>query len=238
LALVGALAVACFVKAFGAVFLGLSRGGSVRRMHESPPTMIVPMAVLAACCGLIGVFPLGVVRPLHAVIGQWTVGAGHIPALDALAPLAAITSISLLFGGVLSIVFLYCRPNFPRGVVRQSITWDCGYARPTARMQYTASSFAHTLVELFRGILRPRLHEPKILAALPPATNYESHVDDVVLDGWATPLWRRFKLLLAWLRVTQQGSVQTYVLYILIILSFLLFLTIPLKETLRAIFGG
>jgi hypothetical protein len=42
---------------------------------------------------------------------------------------------------------------------------------------------------------------------------------------------------LGWLRVLQRGSVQTYVLYILVILSLLLFLTMPVGETLRAIMG-
>jgi hypothetical protein len=105
-------------------------------------------------------------------------------------------------------------------------------------MEYTASSFASTIVELFRSVLRPRVHEPKILATFPSPTHFESHVDDVVLDGFATPLWRRLKSLSNWLRVLQQGSVQTYVLYILIALSFLLMLSIPFKETVRAILGG
>ena len=95
-----------------------------------------------------------------------------------------------------------------------------------------------TLVALFRGMLRVRAHEPKIVAAFPSVTRFESHVDDVVLDGWVSPFWRRFRSLLAMLRVFQQGSVQTYVLYILIILTLLLLLTMPLKETLREILGG
>ena len=40
-------------------------------------------------------------------------------------------------------------------------SWDCGYARPTARMQYTASSFADTLVALFGWALRPTEDRPR-----------------------------------------------------------------------------
>ena len=32
--------------------------------------------------------------------------------------------------------------------VTEALTWDCGYAAPTARMQYSASSFADLLVGL------------------------------------------------------------------------------------------
>ena len=37
--------------------------------------------------------------------------------------------------------------------MEESVTWGCGYARPTARMQYTASSFAQPLTDLFRLLL-------------------------------------------------------------------------------------
>ena len=42
---------------------------------------------------------------------------------------------------------------WPGRSVTASVTWDCGYARPTARMQYTASSFAQPLTTLFRWLL-------------------------------------------------------------------------------------
>jgi hypothetical protein len=104
-------------------------------------------------------------------------------------------------------------------------------------MQYSASSFATTLVELFDGVLRARSHEPRIGTLFPATTEFQSHVDDVVLEGFLTPLWRRFRSHLGWLRVLQHGSVQTYDLYILMILSLLLLLTMPVGETLRAIMG-
>ncbi len=237
LALVGALAVACFVKVCGAVFLGLPRRDALRPMHEAPSTMTAPMAVLAAACVLIGVFPSTVVRPLHSVIHLWNPSLKEDPALGALAPLAALTPMTLLFGGILLVLFVFARVSFARRVTRGSITWDCGYARPSSRMQYTASSFANTLVELFRSVLRPRSHEPKLSAPFPTATSFHSRVDDVVLQGFLAPLWHQFRLRLRWLRVFQQGSVQSYLVYILVILFLLLFLAIPLKDTLRAIVG-
>ena len=65
LALIGALAVACFVKVYGAVFLGTARSEHARHAHESPPSMLGPMSVLVACCFLIGLAPL-LVAPLLA----------------------------------------------------------------------------------------------------------------------------------------------------------------------------
>ena len=48
LALIGALAVACFVKVYGAVFLGTARSEHARHAHESPLFMLGPMGVLVA----------------------------------------------------------------------------------------------------------------------------------------------------------------------------------------------
>jgi hydrogenase-4 component B len=237
LALVGALALACFVKAFGAVFLGMPRSRPTGRMHEAPAAMTVPMGVLGACCAAIGLFPFIVLRPLDAVLRQWDPRLERGPALSTLAPVAALTPISLSLAGFLLIAYLWGRSSLGRRLGRGSVTWDCGYARPGARMQYTASSFAAILVDLFRGLLRPRSREPRIGGLFPAATRFESHVDDVVLEGFLGPLWRRFRAHLGWLRVLQHGSVQSYVLYILIVLSVLLLLTIPLGDTLRTLIG-
>ena len=54
LAAVGALAVACFVKAYGSVFLGNPRGEATAQAAESPKTMLLPMGFLAAACAAIG----------------------------------------------------------------------------------------------------------------------------------------------------------------------------------------
>jgi hydrogenase-4 component B len=238
LALVGALAVACFVKAFGAVFLGVPRSRPIERMHEAPQTMTVSTGLLGVCCVVIGTLPLLVVRPLNAVISQWNSGRRQVLSINTLAPLAHLTWIILSIAAFFLIVFYISRRRMARCSQHRAVTWDCGYARPSARMQYTSSSFAGMLVDLFRSVLRPRIHEPEIRATFPAATKFESHVDDVVLQGVLGPLWQWFRSHLGWLRVLQQGSVQRYVLYILIVLAVLLFMTMPLNETFKALIRG
>ncbi len=200
--------------------------------------MILPMQVLAACCAIIGILPSIVVRPLNAVIQQWNPQLVQGPSLNVLAPVASLVPITLTVSAILLSAFLWSRWSFARAGGRV-LTWDCGYARPGRRMQYSASSFAALLVEMFKAVLRPRVHQPKIAAPFPAATaKFHSQVDDFVLDGFLAPIWRRFRSRLGWLRVLQQGSVQTYVLYILIIVSLLLLLTMPLTEMLRSLLSG
>ncbi len=57
LALTGALAAACFVKAFGITFLAQPRSEAAAKAHEAPLTMLLGQGVLVAACVFLGLFP-------------------------------------------------------------------------------------------------------------------------------------------------------------------------------------
>src|SRR5437667_3008256 len=57
LALTGALAAACFVKAFGITFLAQPRSEHAANAHEVAPTMLLGMGLLTAACVFLGLFP-------------------------------------------------------------------------------------------------------------------------------------------------------------------------------------
>src|SRR5438876_298502 len=57
LALTGALAAACFVKAFGISFLAQPRSEHAKRAHEAAPTMLAGQFILTAACIYLGLFP-------------------------------------------------------------------------------------------------------------------------------------------------------------------------------------
>jgi hydrogenase-4 component B len=222
LALVGALAVACFVKVYGATFQGTARSEHALHAHEAPASMLGPMAVLAACCFLIGLAPLLVAPCLDRGIADWAPGLPGRQPLASLAPLGAISALggallaALLLGGV---VLWRC---VRRGGAEAGPTWGCGYAAPTPRMQYTSSSFAQMLVGLFAWALRPRTHRPKDLPLFPDKTDFHSEVPDAVLDDAVLPASRFGATLLSWCRVFQGGSIQAYLLYIFLALIALL----------------
>jgi hydrogenase-4 component B len=223
LALIGALALACFVKVYGAVFLGTARSDHARHAHESPPAMLGPMGVLVACCFLIGLAPLLIAPIIGQGVSAWAPGLKDAgPRLVALAPLGWITAMglgliaALLAGG--TGLWLQLR----HGVVAKAATWGCGYVAPTPRMQYTSSSFAQMLVGLFGWALRPRTHKPRNLPLFPQKTAFHSETPDTVLDEAVLPAFRFGAWLFSWFRVFQQGSIQTYLLYIFVALIALL----------------
>lgn len=223
LALIGGLAVACFVKVYGAVFLGAGRSEATQHAHESSNSMVGPMIVLAAFCVAIGLAPSAFMPLIERGVLTWGAGAiGPDTTLANLVPLgmisvAAIALLALLLGGSL---FLWLRLRSSE--VTTSVTWDCGYAAPSSRMQYTSSSFAQMLVHMFTWALRPKTHAPHIHELFPPPADFHSEVDDTVLEEAVLPSARFVTWLFSWAKYLQQGSIQVYLLYILVILTILL----------------
>jgi len=223
LALIGALAVACFVKVFGAVFLGTSRSEHADRAHESPFSMIGPMGVLVICCFLIGFAPSLFTPVLAQGVSAWASDLEDVgQRLAVLAPLdwITVTAVVLISGLLLVAGALWQRLR--QTGFKSGPTWGCGYVAPTPRMQYTSSSFAEMLVGLFGWALRPDVHEPANLAIFPGKSDFHSDVPDTILDRGVLPGFRFGASLFARFRVLQQGNIQAYLLYIFIALVALL----------------
>jgi hydrogenase-4 component B len=211
------------VKVYGAVFLGTARSEPVEEAHESPASMLGPLGVLAACCFLIGLAPLLVAPLLGQGISAWAPDLKDAGSrLVALAPLGWITAMGLLLVGALVLLGVVFWLRLRHTVVTQDATWGCGYVAPTPRMQYTSSSFAQMLVGLFGWALRPRTHRPRELPLFPEKSAFHSEVPDAVLDEAVLPAFRSGAWVLSCFRVFQRGSIQTYLLYIVIALIALL----------------
>jgi hydrogenase-4 component B len=223
LALIGALALACFVKVYGATFLGTGRSAQVQNARESPMSMLGPMGILAVCCVVIGLAPVLVAPLLGEAVAAWApevFDAG--PRLAALAPLGWITVMGVLLLAALLAVAIALQVRLGARPLQAGVTWGCGYVQPTPRMQYTSSSFAQLLVGLFRWVLRPHTSKPADLPIFPEKARFHSDVPDAVLDEAVLPTFRFWAWLFSWCRVLQQGSIQSYLLYIVVVLILLL----------------
>lgn len=214
LGVTGALALACFVKVCGVVFLGASRSAAATRAHECGPAMRGPMLFLAAACVVIGLAPIlfwpAVARAAAVWQPAWiatappaaplrTLGAGHL----ALAALALVAS-------------LWLRRRLRRQPLRRAVTWDCGYALPTARMQYTAGSFAATITEWFAWILRPERHEQRPEELFPARAHFSEHTPETVLTRVVAPAGAFVLRLSDATRRLQHGRLQAYLLYLVL----------------------
>ncbi len=216
LAIIGGLALACFAKAFSAVFLGQARHPGPPA-HEAPAAMRGPMGALALACLLVGTLPLLLSPALERVAAE--LGTGPLPALHGLAYLPVLSGTGLVLLATGAIIWAESRSRSPRAVP----TWDCGYARPTPRMQYTASSFAALLVKGLGWALRTETRGGPVQGAFPAVMGFHSHVPDPVLDQVAEPSFRGSAWVLGHLRLLQSGHLPVYLLYVLLTLLALFF---------------
>ena len=214
LAIVGGLALACFAKVCGIVFLGVARSREAERGHEAAPGMLIPMFGLAAVCALIGLAPALAVRPALAVgasvarVAAAAVGS-DIPQAVTRIGLLSVALVALLgLGSVAWGALLRRRP------VTYADTWGCGYAVPTSRMQYTASSFAAPLLAAYGPLAGVRETRSP--------TAFSSHAREIVLEGAILPAWAAVRGVLWRLRPIQHGRLWVYLLYIIAVLLLLL----------------
>ena len=213
LAMTGALALACFVKVCGIVFLGLPRSDAVARAHESGYFMRVPMLVLASACVAIGLAPIFFLPAVARAAAVWEPAWADI---DSLAPVKILGACNVAFAiiGGAAVVLLFARVK--RNGIARAGTWDCGYAAPSPRMQYTAGSFAAIITGWFAWILRPQRHGHPVSGNFPARADFSEHTPETVLEKMIEPCGCVVMTISTAVRRLQHGRIQAYILYLVL----------------------
>jgi hydrogenase-4 component B len=211
LAMTGALALATFVKAAAMVFLGAPRTQAAGEAHECGPWMRGPMVALAAGCGLLG---LGSVLVWPALARA---GAAWHPAWSEPAEVASLATLGWAQAGLaagfgLAAVWLWRRVRASEP--RRAPTWDCGYAAPSARMQYTSGSFGGLATGWFALVLRPERTLRRPRGAFPRAALHLERVPEAVLERVVQPVAVGILRVAGLVRRLQHGRLQYYIAYV------------------------
>ena len=223
LAAIGALAVMCFTKVSGIVFLGEPRSAVTKAAVESGNAMKIPMIILTGLCVLLGSSPfiiIPVLKPFFAGLG---LDRFVQPELSHL--LNTLTSILLpmaAFITVFVLVLLLRRNRIRRTARKNIVTWDCGYADPDARMQYTASSFVQPLTDEGGWLYNTHHTKTMPLGYFPKKGFFSSHVDDIFMKKMFQPAFSGISWLFGRLQWMQHGRISLYILYIAVALLGLL----------------
>ncbi|HEX9307234.1 MAG TPA: proton-conducting transporter membrane subunit [Anaeromyxobacter sp.] len=219
LALVGGLAAACFAKVVGIVFLGTARTPEAASAHEAPRLMLAPMALLAGACVAIGLAPAAVVPPLTRAAAGWSrleLAWLAAPAAEAGASAARVTLVALALLLAAGALWAVRRARLAaRPAAAPVDTWGCGFAAPTARIQYTGSSFAELLVARFSWAIRVRREGDGPGGLFPAAAALRTHVPDPVLDGALEPAARAYGWITGRARLLNVGRIQLQMLLVL-----------------------
>jgi formate hydrogenlyase subunit 3/multisubunit Na+/H+ antiporter MnhD subunit len=229
LALIGGLAIFCFTKAFGIVFLGTPRSEEHKATSEAGKSMLFPQFLAGALILLIGLFPLLFLQPLSHIISlQFQIAID--PAWQSItASLSMIGRIGLLLLGLVGILSLIRYRLLKTRSVRQGPTWGCGYTAGNAHQQYTGSSFADAVSGLADPILHTQKEEVPISEEeiFPGERNFSTHPADV-FRKLLNRLVDFLMLVLKKLARLQTGNIQHYILYAFIFMI-LIFVLLYLK---------
>jgi hydrogenase-4 component B len=225
LALIGGLAAACFAKAFSATFLGVPRAATHGHAGDAAVSQRAAMGVLAAACLAVGLVPYLAVRvawPAASALAQdlgATAATSPAAADGWLAPFAWTGAALVLLTAALAFV----RRALGRRADASSVsTWGCGYARPTARMQYTASSFAAPVASIFSGLLHGRAKTTAAAGAFSAAPAVHTWTPDVPEAYVFRPSFTALTWLCARVRAFHHGAIHVRVAFVLVTLALLL----------------
>lgn len=207
----GALALAAFAKAGAMIFLGAPRTQPATLARECGGWMRAPMGVLAGICLLLGFWPLAVWPMVSSAAAAWQ---------PAWAGAAAPVPLHTLGWAQLGLAALVAAAGFllwrkvATAHLRRGPTWDCGYAAPTVRMQYTSGSFAGIAAGWFFWILQPVRTLRRVRGHFPAEAIRLERVPETVLDLVMRPLALRVMRVSTAVRRLQHGRLSAYILYV------------------------
>lgn len=213
LGITGALALATFTKAAATIFLGAPRTGVAKHAHECGGWMRAPMLLAAAGCAIIGLAPLAIWPAVARAAEAWQPGWTVRPAPAAL---RAFAPLPVALAAVVAVAVLLLVVRVRRGGARRNLTWDCGYAVPTARMQYTSGSFAAIPAGWFGWILRPERVQRRPRGVFPAGAWRLERVPETVLERVIQPAGGLILRVSAAARRLQHGRLQFYLAYVVV----------------------
>jgi hydrogenase-4 component B len=231
LALAAALAAACFVRAFGIVFLGRPRSEAAERAAEADRWLLGAMIALAALCVLAGILPGFVIDAMAPVVESVT--GARMPAQASLkwlsiVPVAESRSsynglVVFFFIATSASIAAYVIHRLASGAVRRAPAWDCGFPEKSPATQYTAGSFAQPIRRVFGTyVFRAR----ELVVMRPPGdlgpARFEVKLHDLAWEVIYTPIAKAVSLAATRLNQLQFLTIRIYLSFVSFALVLLL----------------
>ncbi|MEI6243337.1 MAG: proton-conducting transporter membrane subunit [Chlamydiota bacterium] len=226
LALIGGLALLCFTGLYGIIFLGEGRSLFAQNAKiEKRSPMTFSMNVLSFFCmglGLTLPFLLPYLSPLLALfIKGMTPQSIHILCNEKASHFYPFFQVLLTVYLSFFLVYTIRKLLYKRKTPAQTVTWDCGYSKPTSRMQYTFSSFVQPIVAIFEKMAcATDWISPKNIFW--KKASFTQTPQDPWFHHFYHPIFKHIEKFAAVIRWVQHGQLQSYIFYIFLTLITLL----------------
>jgi formate hydrogenlyase subunit 3/multisubunit Na+/H+ antiporter MnhD subunit len=199
-ALTSALSAACFVKAFGSIFLALPRSPESGDAEEVSRMMIIGPGILAVACVLLGLVSL----QIFTLVGYSV-------------PLPDMLFIGMLMFGMTALAYVVIWFTASREV-RVSETWGCGTFSQQPATEYTGHGFSEPIDIIFSAVYRTRTKNERTffdrMNCIFSEGRAEIRLMKVFEEYLYLPVARQFFRLASWISRFQNGCLDTYLLYV------------------------
>jgi len=224
---IGGLALICFTKAFGIVFLGVPR----EKLHEEENIEVTqriwPMYLIVLAIMVIGLFPLIFNTCLLNIVSLYKPGLDTQVKLQFAEMLTNLTIVgwySLGFVALILAIYYLKLMITRRRMINRDSTWGCAYTGQTVKMQYTASSFIRTYRKLAQPVLSIKRDKVEATGLYPQNIMQKTHPHDKIETWLIDKPILLFRRVLNSFVFLQNGNIQAYILYGFVFVSFALLL--------------
>ena len=221
--LASALALGCFVRVFGVVFLGRPRARRAESAHEVSRFMLAAMLIPAFL-----IFVSGILASPIVTIAQH-VAEANLPNLNMLSEehlliwgkdsgLLNYDTFVLLIAAVVITIFAWLIIYRGQVFVKRDVIWNCG-TEPTLRQQYSGTGFSKPIRRAFDFLLKPRREvvflqkENKYFGR---SLAYTLTIPDRFTEKLYIPVQHHLVKTASFLRRIQAGSVRIYIGYVMV----------------------
>jgi hydrogenase-4 component B len=228
LVLIGGLALLCFTKVFGIVFLGQPREKYPETPSDPDRTMIVAKILPVLAVILIGLLPFIFIPPLMVCVGTIFKLDTASASLLLKSPLNYISVASTGMILLSLLIIIIRKAVLARRIVATESTWGCGYEAVNEKQQYTATSFIQEYAGLTNPIIKTGHTHLSYSSKeiFPGQREFHTHSDDAIRSKIINRPARFLTDLLRKAAVFQTGKLQHYVLYVLLFLLLIFLLTL------------
>ncbi len=215
LALTGGIAAGAFAKAIGGIFLGEPRTQEAADAQPAPLSMdLPPMLFCLLSLGVI-VFSVDICRHLISLVAHMmnTMTCELQTSMKELTePLSRLSNCLLIVIGIFAVLLILRSILMRNREVTVRGTWDCGYAAPDSRMEYSGTAFSQPLndfLHIFTG-WRKNIQPPQDY--FPQTASIRITTADPAVRRFWIPIFRIFGAAAVKVRILQSGLLHLYIL--------------------------
>lgn len=226
LVLIGGMAMLCFTKAFGIIFLGSERQTYPAPVQEPEFSRLFPKYMVALFILIIGLLPQLFIRVLAPVVLLFTDSTTTAEVSGSIINTMQTVGLSAFAFFVLCVMMYFIKQKIAAKKNAISATWGCGYVAPGPRLQYTANSFVRSYRKLIRPLLMMNKSEGVIKEVFPKSIHSETHPYDKFEAVFIDRPIRFLKRFMGKFDFLQNGSEQFYIFYGVVFI--ILVITMPI----------